>query len=106
MVMEIWQKIKNLYTGKGKWFALFVTAWLVYFTWTWFFGSGNTIPIWLDAKKEYREQNAQIETYKKEMEEMDAAINRRKSNLDSLEKFAREQYQFAAPGEDVYIIED
>ena len=34
-------------------------------------------------------------------EEIEALTNSR----DSLEKFARETYHFAAPGEDVYIIE-
>ena len=102
--MEIWEKIKGLYTGPGKFFTWFVTLWLLYFTWSWFFGSGNTIPIWINAKKEYRNQNAQIEVYKKEMAEMDAAIDRLESNPDTLEKFAREQYQFAAPGEDVYLL--
>jgi cell division protein FtsB len=34
-------------------------------------------------------------------EEIQALTNSR----DSLEKFARETYHFAAPGEDVYIIE-
>ena len=41
-----------------------------------------------------------------EIEKMDMIIDQRESNLDTLEKFAREQYRFAAPGEDVYIIEE
>jgi cell division protein FtsB len=36
---------------------------------------------------------------------MDMVIDQRESNIDTLEKFAREQYHFAEPGEDVYIIE-
>ena len=104
--MEIWQKIKNLYTGSSRWFAWFVTLWLLYFTWSWLWGDGNTIFHWLDAKKEFRSQNAQIEHYREEIEKMDMVIDQRESNLDTLEKFAREQYLFAAPGEDVFVIEN
>jgi cell division protein FtsB len=103
--MEIWQKIKNLYTGDSRWFTWFVTLWLLYFTWSWLFGSGNTIFHGIEAKEEYRRINASIEYYKNEIDRMDMIIDQRESNLDTLEKFAREQYHFAAPGEDVYIIE-
>lgn len=40
-----------------------------------------------------------------QIETMDASITDRESVRDSLEKFAREQYGFAAPGEDVYLME-
>ena len=103
--MEIWQHIKGLYTGSNRWFAWFVTLWLLYFTWSWLFGSGNTIFHWVDAKKELRSQKAGIEYYQNEIDKMDMILSQRESNLDTLEKFAREQYQFAAPNEDVYIIE-
>ncbi len=33
-------------------------------------------------------------------------VNMLESNRDSLEKFAREQFYFSAPGEDVYVIKD
>ena len=103
--MEIWQKIKNLYTGDNRWFTWFVTLWLLYFTWSGLFGSGNTIFHGIEAKEEYRSINASIEYYKNEIDRMDMIIDQRESNLDTLEKFAREQYHFAAPDEDVYIIE-
>ena len=43
--------------------------------------------------------------YKKEIGRMDDSINERTTDVDSLEKFARERFYFAAPGDDVYIIE-
>ena len=43
--------------------------------------------------------------YKKEIGRMDDSINERTTDVDSLEKFARERFHFAAPGDDVYIIE-
>ena len=46
-----------------------------------------------------------IEDYQFENAELDRRINMMKTDRDTLEKFAREQYNFAAPGEDVYVIE-
>ena len=43
----------------------------------------------------YQEQNAQMEN----------RLRLLKNDKDTLEKFAREQFHFAAPGEDVYIVE-
>jgi cell division protein FtsB len=37
---------------------------------------------------------------------MDESIEDLKTDRDSLEKFAREQFHFAVPGEDVYIVEE
>jgi cell division protein FtsB len=50
-------------------------------------------------------QEKEIEQYRKDLEEMEKRINMLKTDKDTLEKFAREQYYFTAPGEDVYIIE-
>ena len=46
-----------------------------------------------------------MEQYRSEIREMDAEILSLTRSRDSLEKFARENYHFAAPGEDVYILE-
>ena len=40
-----------------------------------------------------------------EIDEMDREIENLRTNRDSLESFARETYYFAAPGDDVYIVE-
>ena len=103
--MEIWQKIKGLYTGENKKFACFVTLWLLYFSWSWLFGSGNTFFVWMDAKKDYREKMAEIRDYDQKMDSMKTEMYNRDMNKDSLERFAREQYHLSAPNEDVYIIE-
>ena len=50
-------------------------------------------------------QERAIEQYNAEIEEMDKRINMLKTDKDTLEKFAREHFHFAAPGEDVYVIE-
>ena len=44
--------------------------------------------------------------YQNQNAEMDRRINMLKTNKDTLEKFAREQFNFAVPGEDVFVIED
>lgn len=103
--MEIWGKVKSVYTGERRKFAWFVTVVLVVFVFSWMFGRGNTIFHWIDAKREIRRQEAQIEEYKRQIEEMDGSIDQRVTDLDTLEKFAREQYRFSEEGEDVYVIE-
>ena len=42
---------------------------------------------------------------KEEIDEMDREIRNLRNNPDTLETFARETYHFAAPGDDVYIVE-
>lgn len=58
------------------------------------------------AKYESARQKRQIERYESEIEEMDNEIDLLTTNKDSLEKFAREKFHFAAPGDDVYIDEN
>ena len=105
LTMGIWQNIKNLYTGENRTFTWFVTLWLLYFTWSWLFGSGNTIPQHLESKRVIRGQLDSIEYYQNDIKRLDEILNERESNLDVLEKFAREQYNFSAKNEDVYILE-
>ncbi len=71
-----------------------------------FIGPKGTITHWIKAKAEIRRQEKQMEQYRREIEAMDKNINELKNNKDSLEKFAREQFHFAAPDEDVYLIKD
>ena len=60
---------------------------------------------WVRANIEIRRQERQMDKYRQEIDEMDAEIRALTDSKDSLEKFARETYHFAAPGEDVYILE-
>ena len=103
--MELWSKIKSVYTGERRRFAWFVTVVLAYFIFSWMFGNGNTIFHWIRAKQEIRRQEMQIEEYKSQIKEMDGSIDQRVTDIDTLEKFAREQYNFSAKEEDVYVIE-
>ena len=99
------EKIKNLFKGKHGKFTWFVIITTVVFLVLWFIGPGNTIIHWVEAAVEVRRQQDQIEYYEKENAEMDRRLQMLRTDRDTLEKFAREQFHFAAPGEDVYIIE-
>ena len=83
-------------------FVLIVTAlvalWLLFF-------SHSSVLNWVRASVEIRQQERKMEQYRREIDEMDAEIRSLTGNRDSLEQFARETYHFAAPGDDVYIIE-
>lgn len=58
---------------------------------------------WGKAKYESARQKRQIERYETQIKEMDKEIDILTTNKDSLEKFAREEFHFASPGDDVYI---
>lgn len=83
-------------------FVLVVTAlvavWLLFF-------SHSSVLNWVRASLEIDRQERQMEQYRSEIDAMEAEIQALTTSRDSLEKFARETYHFAAPGEDVYIIE-
>ena len=102
--MEIWNKIKEILADDRSRLIWFIRIVLVIFIVSWLFGRGNTIIHWIKAGREINRQEAQIEEYRRQIEEMDGSIGQRETDVDTLEKFAREQYGFAAPGEDVYII--
>ena len=57
---------------------------------------------WISAGKQQR----QIEYYQKEIAKLDDQIDVLSNDRDTLETFAREQYNFAEAGDDVYLIEE
>ena len=83
-------------------FVIIITAlaavWLLFL-------SHSSVLNWVRANVEIRRQERQMEKYRSEIDEMDAEIQALTNSRDSLEKFARETYHFAAPGEDVYLVE-
>jgi len=60
---------------------------------------------WVQAGFTLQKQRRQIELYQQENAALDKKIRRMKDNRDTLERYAREQFYFAEPGDDVYIIE-
>lgn len=70
------------------------------------FVNQNSIVRWVKAGVQIRNQERQIERYQTEIKEMDERIDALTSNKDSLETFARENFGFAEPGDEVYVIEN
>ena len=99
-------KIKDIFTGEHRKFAWFVVISTSLFLLSWLIGPGNTIIHWVKARNEIYSQEKQMEVYRAQIDEMNQNIEELENNRDTLEKFARERFHFAAPGEDVYVIED
>lgn len=60
---------------------------------------------WVQAGFTLQRQRRQIELLEQENAALDRKIRMMKGNRDTLERYAREQFFFAEPGDDVYIIE-
>ena len=69
------------------------------------FLSHNSVLNWIKATMEVKSQEKEMARLKDEIKAMDAEYKALTENKDSLEHFARETYHFAAPGDDVYIVE-
>lgn len=98
-------KLSNIFKGEHKNFRIFVAFSTAVFVFIWIVGPGNTWIHWAKAGLEIKRQERQIKEYQLEIEKMDKTVNMLKTDRDTLEKFAREQFHFAAPGDDVYVIE-
>lgn len=69
------------------------------------FVNQNNIVRWIKAGFEIRNQERMIGKYNAEIQDMNRQIHGLTSNKDSLEMAARENFGFAEPGDDVYVIE-
>ena len=63
----------------------------------------DNVLTWINAGFTLRAQEKQIRTLEMKNEGLDRQFGDLMDNRDSLERFARETYYFAAPGDDVYI---
>ena len=75
-----------------------VALWLLFF-------AHNSVLHWIRAAVEVKSQEQEMARLQQEIEEMDREIDDLSHNRDSVEAFARETYHFAAPGDEVYIVE-
>ena len=82
-------------------YAIIATALFLLFL----FLQKDSIITWVQAGFTLRRQERQIEQLQRENAEMDRKIQMMKGDRDTLERFAREKFYFAEPGDDVYIIE-
>lgn len=60
---------------------------------------------WIEAGLTIRSQEKQIESYEADIQRLQEEVKTLTTDKDSLEKFAREKFLFAEPGEDVYVVE-
>ena len=59
---------------------------------------------WLKNRLVLNQQNKEIVRYHNEIDQMDKKIKMLSTDKDTLEQFARENFLFASPGEDVYLV--
>ena len=104
-IFRVLKKIRGIFHGPHRKFAWFVVISTSIFIILWTVGPGNTFVHWVRAGLEINRQEKIIEGYQKENAELDRRIDMMKHDRDTLEKFAREQYDFAISGEDVYVVE-
>lgn len=83
----------------------FLIVGVVFAVWITFFDSNSLID-WAKVILNISKQEEQKKYYKQEIEATEEKLLELGSNLDSLEKFAREQYFFLEDGEDVFIVQE
>lgn len=69
-----------------------------------FFFRHDNIIRWIRAGFTIRQQEKQIEWYNSRIKALDEQIESMSTDRDTLEKYAREHFLFAEPGDDVYIV--
>ena len=82
-------------------FAIVITAIIVLFL----FIKKDNVVRWVQAGFTLRSQERRIEALKEDNDRLDEQIRIMSTSRDSLEKYAREEFGFAEPGDDVYIEE-
>ena len=92
----------------SKWFKIlknkYLLVTLAFVVWIFFFDTNNLIR-WYSDMRDVAAQEKQKLYYKESIKQIDERLKELKSNKDSLEKFAREQYNFHEPDEDLFLIE-
>ena len=101
---DIWNRDKDGYKREQRSFIRYAIVATVLFL-LFLFLKKDSIITWVQAGFTLDRQRRQIELLEKENAELDKKIRMMKDNRDTLERYAREQFYFAEPGDDVYIIE-
>ncbi|MBE0675318.1 MAG: septum formation initiator family protein [Bacteroidales bacterium] len=81
----------------------YVITIIVFVLWVLLFDGNNLLDRWRDLKK-YRSLQRDKEYYSGRIEEDRRKLEELRTDSESLEKFAREQYRMKKPDEDIYII--
>ena len=106
-IAEFRPKVRALKEEK-QWLRIllnkYVLVTLAFIVWMLFIDN-NSIGVWLRTGRQLRNQERRIEYLNKEISSTEGRLEQLRSNRDSLEKFAREQYGFHEADEDVFIVE-
>jgi len=100
--MKNWIEILEKYRQKINkyWIAVIIFVILMFFV------GDSTILRRSDYDKQIRQLQSEIDYYTKEKEKNLEKLNAIKSSDESLEKYAREQYQMTKPDEELFIISE
>ena len=102
---DIWDRDKDGKNAEKRSFIRYaIVATALFFSLVGFVNQNNIVR-WVKAGAEIKRQDKLIEKYNKEIDQMDSQIHGLTSNKDSLERYARENFGFAEPGDDVYKVE-
>lgn len=102
---DIWDRDKDGKNAEKRSFIRYaIVATALFFILVGFVNQNNIVR-WVKAGAEIKRQDKLIEKYNNEIDQMDSQIHGLTSNKDSLERYARENFGFAEPGDDVYIVE-
>jgi cell division protein FtsB len=102
---DIWDRDKDGRNAEKRSFIRYAIVATAIFIIMVGFINQNNIVRWVRAGAEIKRQDKLIEKYNKEILEMDSQIHGLTSDKDSLERYARENFGFAEPGDDVYVVE-
>ena len=101
---DIWNRDKDGNKKEQRSFLRYAIVATVLFAVFLFLKKDNVVN-WVQAGFTLRRQRDQIEQLERENEELDRRIKVMRENRDTLERYAREEFYFAEPGDDVYIFE-
>ena len=76
---------------------------IIFVVWLLVLDANNLLDRWRDIRK-YRTLQHDKEYFSKKIDEERGKLEELRSDNESLEKFAREQYRMKKPDEDIYII--
>ncbi len=93
----------KIFRGPHRGFFIYAAVLTAVFALWITFKPGTNVIRWVQSAMEIRRQEKQMRMYREEIDRMEHRIEMLTSDRDTLEEFAREEFYFAEPGDDVYI---
>jgi len=92
-----YQKVSNFLQNKYVFSSLIFAAWILFF-------DKNNVTDHIRNHRKVRELDQQKEFYKEKIKVDKLKLEYLNSGVENLEKFAREQYFMAKPGEELFLV--